>query len=72
MYRVLPEDESRGLGDKLESVWNAEVARSKKSPNYTPSLAKALARVFGPTYAAYGIYAFYEECIVKLVNKLTK
>jgi len=60
MYRVLPEDECGFLGDQLEAVWKDEIKRKKH-----PSLARTLARVYGKTYCLYGIYAFYEECIIK-------
>jgi hypothetical protein len=79
LYRVLPEDRSEHLGDKLCREWNRDVDRceifNKKLPpgstkTQTPSLLKALIKVFACNYAILGIFPFMEECVLKYVAEV--
>lgn len=74
LYRVLPEDRSQRLGDKLARAWNQEVDKHelknvklpKDSPKRTkPSLLWPLIKVFGLSYSALGIFPLIEECVLK-------
>ena len=51
LYKVLNEDESQVLGDKLENEWNKELETkaqaAKSGKKYCPSLLKAFIRAFG-------------------------
>ncbi|XP_033642849.1 multidrug resistance-associated protein 4-like [Asterias rubens] len=58
---VVPSDESCHLGDKLEREWSKELEKVKLGKK--ASLTAALTRVFGPTYALFGICAFTEEAL---------
>ena len=74
LYKVLHEDESQVLGDKLETEWNKEMDRqavaTKNGKKYQPSLLKAFIRTFGPKFALLGIYTFWEECILRICQPL--
>ena len=74
LYKVLSEDESQVLGDKLESEWNKEleykVQAIKNGKTYNPSLLKAFIRAFGAKFAFLGIYTFWEECILRIFQPL--
>ena len=74
LYKVLSQDESEVLGNKLESEWNKELEyrlkATKKGSTYHPSLAKAIVRAFGPGFLVYGIYVFYEEILLRIFQPL--
>jgi len=90
IYRVLPEDETRKLADRMEAAWFEQVSKTdkknekrerergdksgggggfgegdEKKSKHKPSLIKALMKVFGPTMAIYGVFAYVEEAIIK-------
>ncbi|XP_022111266.1 multidrug resistance-associated protein 4-like [Acanthaster planci] len=58
---VLPSDESKHLGDKLEREWAKELQKEKLGTN--ASLKLALFRTFGWSYAFFSIFAVVEEVI---------
>ena len=74
IHKVLSEDESQALGNKLESEWNKELEKkarfSKKGSSYNPSLLKAIVRAFGPGFLFWGIYVFYEEIVLRMLQPL--
>lgn len=77
IYRTIPDDETKVLGDRLEAAWLEEVAQAEDINNNQDSLSKAgddvkkpsiinaLYKIFGPTMAAYGGFALFEECFLK-------
>ncbi|KAK7882506.1 hypothetical protein WMY93_028680 [Mugilogobius chulae] len=62
MYKVLPEDASDKLGEKLQWHWDKEVKQAAKDLRL-PSLGKALIHCFWKSYLLIGIYIFVEEII---------
>ncbi|XP_055069172.2 ATP-binding cassette sub-family C member 4 isoform X1 [Misgurnus anguillicaudatus] len=62
MYNVLPEDQSKILGEELQSYWNQEVTKATKELR-TPKLSKAIIKCFWKPYAVLGIFTFIEETI---------
>ena len=55
--------------------WKAELSKAESSKSitqksYTPSLAMAIIRTFGPFYAFLGIFTFIEECIFRIFQPL--
>ena len=48
----------------------AEATKSITQKSYSPSLAKAMIRTFGPFYAFLGIFTFIEECILRIFQPL--
>lgn len=93
IYRVLPEDETRKLADRMEAAWFEQVTITEKKnerrkreeggrnggtgsfgggdedkSKHKPSLVKALMKVFGPTMAIYGVFAYVEEAIIKYAS----
>ncbi|ODN02104.1 Multidrug resistance-associated protein 4 [Orchesella cincta] len=80
IYRVIPEDETRKLADRLEAAWFEQIAQtesksSKKNANpkaklRKPSLIKALVKVFGPRNSLLGLCALFEECVIKIVQPI--
>ena len=59
IYPHLKSHDSQILGSKLENEWLKEVKKNKK----TPSLWKALLRVFGKEFMILGIFCFLYELI---------
>ena len=54
--------------------WNKELEyrdkASKEESTYQPSLLKAIVRAFGFKFALLGIYTFWEECILRIMQPL--
>ena len=54
--------------------WNKELEyrdkASKAESTYQPSLLKAIVRAFGFKFALLGIYTFWEECILRIMQPL--
>ena len=48
--------------------WDSELR--KRKTEYKPSLAKSIARCFGPYYLSLGIYIFIEECVIRVFQPL--
>ncbi|XP_044752072.1 probable multidrug resistance-associated protein lethal(2)03659 isoform X2 [Coccinella septempunctata] len=62
LTETLSEHKSKALGDRLERAWMKEQERAKKK-NGTPSLRRALFRVFGFEFMIYGIILAVSESI---------
>ena len=74
LHKVLSVDESQALGNKLETEWKKELEKkrkkSKDGSSYNPSLNKAIMRAFGPGFLFWGVYVFYEEIILRMLQPL--
>ncbi|KAI4886639.1 hypothetical protein NFI96_012768 [Prochilodus magdalenae] len=66
MFRVLPEDGSKRLGEELQSYWDCEVQKATKELR-PPKLTKAIIRCYWKSYSILGIFTLIEE-VVKLVQ----
>ncbi|XP_056606564.1 multidrug resistance-associated protein 4 [Triplophysa dalaica] len=66
MYNVLPEDQSKRLGEELQRHWEKEVEKAAKELR-TPKLSKAIIRCYWKPYALLGIFTFLEE-VIKVVQ----
>uniref|UniRef100_A0A8C2IQD2 Cystic fibrosis transmembrane conductance regulator n=1 Tax=Cyprinus carpio TaxID=7962 RepID=A0A8C2IQD2_CYPCA len=62
MYKVLPEDGSKRLGEELQSYWDQEVEKATKELR-TPKLTKAIIRCYWRSYAVLGVFTLIEEMI---------
>ncbi|XP_029925836.1 multidrug resistance-associated protein 4-like isoform X2 [Myripristis murdjan] len=62
MYRILPEDRSKRLGDELQRFWEYEVRKAGKELR-KPKLTKALLKCYGKSYAVFGVFTFLMEAI---------
>uniref|UniRef100_A0AAR2KQA3 Cystic fibrosis transmembrane conductance regulator n=1 Tax=Pygocentrus nattereri TaxID=42514 RepID=A0AAR2KQA3_PYGNA len=62
MFRVLPEDGSKRLGEELQSYWDREVQMATKELR-TPKLTKAIVKCYWKSYAVLGIFTLIEEVI---------
>ncbi|KAL6455854.1 hypothetical protein MHYP_G00357050 [Metynnis hypsauchen] len=62
MFRVLPEDGSKRLGEELQSYWDREVQMATKDLR-TPKLTKAIMKCYWKSYALLGIFTLIEEVI---------
>ncbi|KAM4609455.1 ATP-binding cassette sub-family C member 4-like [Polymixia lowei] len=62
MYKVLPEDGSKRLGEELQCYWDREVEKAAKDLR-TPKLTKVLIQCYWRSYSLIGIYTFIEEAI---------
>ncbi|KAL7825704.1 hypothetical protein SRHO_G00334420 [Serrasalmus rhombeus] len=62
MFRVLPEDGSKRLGEELQSYWDREVQLATKELR-TPKLSKAIVKCYWKSYAILGIFTLIEEVI---------
>ncbi|XP_038070620.1 multidrug resistance-associated protein 4-like [Patiria miniata] len=69
LYDILPEDSTNVLVEKLQSEWDKQIDKSKKTGK-PPSLRRALLRTFGWGYMLLGIPAFLEESVFKVVQPL--
>ncbi|XP_025834708.1 probable multidrug resistance-associated protein lethal(2)03659 isoform X5 [Agrilus planipennis] len=69
LYETFSEHKSSTIGDKLENAWNKEVEKSKIAKR-TPSLRRALIRVFGLEFMAYGIILLLTEVFVRIGQPL--
>ncbi|KAL8592423.1 hypothetical protein ACOMHN_021365 [Nucella lapillus] len=62
MFNVTPDDSSDYLGANLDREWQREVKAGEESEGrHTPSLLRALLRLFGMRYLLLGILVFIEE-----------
>ncbi|XP_072539980.1 ATP-binding cassette sub-family C member 4 isoform X3 [Salminus brasiliensis] len=66
MFKVLPEDESKRLGEELQSHWDHEVQTATKELR-APKLTKAIIRCYWKSYAVLGVFTLIEE-VIKLVQ----
>ena len=48
----------------------ATASKSITKESYSPNLAKAMIRTFGPYYAFLGIFTFVEECFIRIFQPL--
>ncbi|KAK2888852.1 hypothetical protein Q8A67_014227 [Cirrhinus molitorella] len=66
MYKVLPEDGSKRLGEELQSYWKQEVEKATKELR-TPKLTKAIIRCYWRSYAVLGVFTLIEE-VIKVIQ----
>uniref|UniRef100_A0A673JJJ5 Cystic fibrosis transmembrane conductance regulator n=1 Tax=Sinocyclocheilus rhinocerous TaxID=307959 RepID=A0A673JJJ5_9TELE len=66
MYKVLPEDGSKRLGEELQSYWDQEVEKATKELR-TPKLTKAIIRCYWRSYAVLGVFTLIEE-VIKVIQ----
>ncbi|CAG9814462.1 unnamed protein product [Phaedon cochleariae] len=64
LYKVLDEDRSKTLGDRLQEKWEKELARSTKK-NVKPSLLRAISNTFLPEYMWWGVLFFLQYAVIK-------
>ncbi|CAM4620699.1 unnamed protein product [Leuciscus chuanchicus] len=62
MFKVLPEDGSKRLGEELQSCWDQEVEKATKELR-KPKLTKAIIRCYWKSYAVLGVFTLVEEAI---------
>ncbi|XP_061486083.1 ATP-binding cassette sub-family C member 4 isoform X2 [Rhineura floridana] len=63
MYKVLTEDSSKVLGEKLQWYWDREVQKAKKEAR-TPHLTKAVILCYWKSYLLLGVFTVIEEALV--------
>ncbi|XP_010787770.1 multidrug resistance-associated protein 4-like [Notothenia coriiceps] len=68
MYRVLPEDQSKVLGEELHRCWDHEVRKATKELR-KPNLTRVLIKCYGMSYAMAGSFTFSLEAI-KVIQPL--
>ncbi|XP_033954587.1 ATP-binding cassette sub-family C member 4-like isoform X2 [Pseudochaenichthys georgianus] len=68
MYRVLPEDQSKVLGEELHRCWDHEVRKATKELR-KPNLTGVLIKCYGMSYAMAGLFTFSLEAI-KVIQPL--
>ncbi|KAJ4924429.1 hypothetical protein JOQ06_000669 [Pogonophryne albipinna] len=68
MYRVLPEDQSKVLGEELHRCWDHEVRKATKELR-KPNLTGVLIKCYGMSYAMAGSFTFSLEAI-KVIQPL--
>uniref|UniRef100_A0A669QAT2 Multidrug resistance-associated protein 4 n=1 Tax=Phasianus colchicus TaxID=9054 RepID=A0A669QAT2_PHACC len=68
MYKVLPEDSSKKLGEDLQWYWDKEVQKAKKRGK-TPHLTKAIILCYWKSYLVLGIFTMIEETL-KIVQPI--
>ncbi|KAJ7402776.1 hypothetical protein BTVI_83468 [Pitangus sulphuratus] len=68
MYKVLPEDSSKKLGEELQWYWDKEVQKAKKRGKM-PHLTKAIILCYWKSYLALGAFTMIEETI-KIVQPI--
>lgn len=66
MFKVLPEDGSKRLGEKLQSCWDQEVEKATKELR-TPKLSKAIIRCYWKSYTVLGVFTLIEE-VIKVIQ----
>ena len=54
----------------MKEVSKATASKSITKESYSPSLAKAMIRTFGPYYAFLGTFTFVEECFIRIFQPL--
>ncbi|XP_069950148.1 ATP-binding cassette sub-family C member 4-like isoform X3 [Cherax quadricarinatus] len=69
LYSVQEQDSSKELGDNIQKKWDEELERSKKKGKKA-SYVRALVRCFGWEYARVGLYAAFEECVLRIGQPL--
>ncbi|CAL8127054.1 unnamed protein product [Orchesella dallaii] len=77
LYRLESENKSENLGNRLAKAWREEISGAEKWKSMTkvknqktPSLLRALVKVFFWQYAVLGLIAFFEECFLKIVQPI--
>ncbi|XP_015372663.1 PREDICTED: probable multidrug resistance-associated protein lethal(2)03659 [Diuraphis noxia] len=65
LYKILNEDSSELLGNKLHKLWNEELINSKKR-NQKPSFYTTLFKMFGRRFMFCGIYITIMEIILSI------
>ncbi|XP_043928932.1 ATP-binding cassette sub-family C member 4 isoform X2 [Protopterus annectens] len=68
MYKVLPEDASKKLGEELQQCWDKEVQKAKREAR-VPYFERAIVRCYWKYYTLLGLMTFTEEA-VKVVQPL--
>ncbi|KAL7891061.1 hypothetical protein AOLI_G00005370 [Acnodon oligacanthus] len=63
MFRVLPEDGSKRLGEELQSYWDREVQMATKELR-TPKLTKAILKCYWKSYAILGMFTLIQEVFI--------
>ncbi|KAJ7386094.1 hypothetical protein OS493_012435 [Desmophyllum pertusum] len=58
IYEILPEDETKGLADKLDSLWNEELKDAQRK-NKRPRLRNAFYQVLRIPLCYAGSFTFY-------------
>ncbi|XP_030637683.1 ATP-binding cassette sub-family C member 4 [Chanos chanos] len=66
MFKVLPEDSSKRLGEELQSYWELEQQKAKKELR-DPKLTKAIIKCYWKPYAVLGIFTLIEE-VIKVIQ----
>ncbi|XP_048056290.1 multidrug resistance-associated protein 4 [Megalobrama amblycephala] len=66
MFKVLPEDGSKRLGEELQSYWDQEVEKATKELK-KPKLTKAIIRCYWKSYAVLGVFTLIEE-VIKVIQ----
>ncbi|XP_026112988.1 ATP-binding cassette sub-family C member 4 [Carassius auratus] len=66
MYKVLPEDGSKRLGEELQSYWDQEMEKATKELR-TPKLTKAIIRCYWRSYSVLGVFTLIEE-VIKVIQ----
>ncbi|KAG0716161.1 Cystic fibrosis transmembrane conductance regulator [Chionoecetes opilio] len=69
LYVVQSGDASSILGNRLQREWDKELEESKIKKRKA-SYVKALVRCFGWQFAAVGLLAAFEECVLRIVQPL--
>ncbi|XP_015272616.1 PREDICTED: multidrug resistance-associated protein 4 [Gekko japonicus] len=62
MYKVLPEDSSKVLGEGLQWYWDKEVQKAKKEAR-APHLTKAIILCYWKSYLVLGLFTLIEETL---------
>ncbi|XP_077200008.1 ATP-binding cassette sub-family C member 4 [Paroedura picta] len=62
MYKVLPEDSSKVLGEGLQWYWDKEVQKAKKEAR-VPHLTKAIILCYWKSYLVLGLFTLIEETL---------
>nr|XP_045582319.1 ATP-binding cassette sub-family C member 4-like isoform X3 [Procambarus clarkii] len=69
LYSVQDQDASKALGDRIQKKWDEELERSR-AKGKKASYVRALVGCFGWEYARVGIYAAFEECVLRIGQPL--
>ncbi|XP_058040750.1 ATP-binding cassette sub-family C member 4 [Ahaetulla prasina] len=63
MYKVLTEDSSKVLGERLQWFWDKEVQKAEKEAR-TPRLTKAIILCYWKSYLMLGCFTLVEETLI--------
>ncbi|XP_026524765.1 multidrug resistance-associated protein 4 [Notechis scutatus] len=63
MYKVLTEDSSKVLGERLQWYWDKEVQKAEKEAR-TPRLTKAIILCYWKSYLMLGCFTLVEEVLI--------